>query len=135
MKALIEGTRLTHKTIGQRTGVTSGTISRWREKYGWQRPPGAAPSWRKASGRWVPVVLGRVLAQRIRIQAERLVSEIERAPRVDPEELKEALSLLEEARLGQYIRRGRRLMPPRNPPPPPEKPRAAGASTTAARRL
>jgi hypothetical protein len=120
VKALIEGTRLPHKVIGHRTGVNPGTVSRWREKYGWQRPPGAPPSTRRPGTRYVPVLLGRALSQRIRIQAERLVTEIERAPRVDPEELKEALSLLEEARLAQYVRRGQRLMPPRHPPPPPE---------------
>ena len=37
VRQLVEGTRLPFKVIGHRTGVNSGTISRWAEKHGWQR--------------------------------------------------------------------------------------------------
>jgi hypothetical protein len=43
VRQLVEGTRLPFKVIGHRTGVNSGTISRWAEKHGWQRPAGACP--------------------------------------------------------------------------------------------
>ena len=119
VRALVEGSRLPFRVIGERTGVHSGTISRWTEKHQWQRPPGAAASTRRPPGtRYVPVLLGRALSQRLRIQAERLVSDIERAPQVDPAALAEALDLLARAREAQQVRRGRRLMPPPNPPEP-----------------
>jgi hypothetical protein len=98
--------------IADRTGVNQGTISRWIEKHGWTRPPGAWPSTRRPGRRYVPVLVGRALAQRLRIQAERLVSEIEEAPAVDPAALAEALVLLERARAEQQIRRTRRRRPP-----------------------
>jgi hypothetical protein len=117
VRDLVENTTLTFRTIGQRTGVNSGTVSRWAEKHGWKRPPGSWHSTRRPERRYVPSVVGRVLAMRLRVQAERLVSEIESAPTVDAAALAEALNLLAQARAEQTVRRGKRLTPP---PPPPE---------------
>jgi hypothetical protein len=124
-RELVETTTHTYRTIATRTGVNSGTISRWAEKQGWTRPPGAWPQNRRPERRHVPVLVGRVLAQRLRVQAERLVRAIEDAPAVDPAALAEALALLERARAEQQIRRTKKRRPP-DPPPagaaPPEKP-------------
>lgn len=112
---LIERTCLPHATIAYRTGVNKGTVSRWAAKYGWVRPPGATPYRPRPETRYVPVLIGRALAQRLRIQAERLIGEIERAPRVDPAALSEALNLLVQAREEQKTRRTRLRMPPPRP--------------------
>lgn len=122
VRDLVENTTLTFKTIGVRTRVNSGTISRWAEKHGWKRPPGAWPPNRRPERRYVPAVIGRALATRLRVQAERLVSEIESAPTVDPAALAEALSLLAQAREEQKVRRAKRLTPP-PPLPEPDAPR------------
>jgi hypothetical protein len=127
-RRLVETTRLTFETIGARIGVNAGTISRWKDKHGWRRPPGSSPSRPRKAGRYVPVLLGRALSQRLRIQAERLLSDIERAAAVDPAALTDALRLLAEAREAQRVRRGRRLQPP--PPkeaPPPGEAASQGA--------
>lgn len=112
VRHLVETTRLPFRVIAERTRVNSGTVSRWAEKHGWQRPPGAHPFARRPEKRYVPVVLGRALSQRLRVQAERLLSEIEAAPQVDPAALAEAGRLLAEAREAQFVRRGRRYAPP-----------------------
>jgi hypothetical protein len=135
-RQLVEGTTLPHKVIGARVGVDKGTISRWIEKHGWVRPPGASKSSRRPGARYVPVLVGRALSQRLRIQAERLVAEIEAAPQVDADKLAQALDLVAKARAEQHVRRGRRTMPP--PPgsiPPPEpKPRKTWDRSEAAAR-
>jgi hypothetical protein len=124
VRQLVETTRLAHKIIAQRIGIDPGTVSRWRAKYGWKRPPGAAPSYRMP-GRYVPVLIGRSLAQRLRIQAERFVAEMEQAQNVDPRKLQAALLLLDKAREEQAIRRGKRREPPPGHPPlgTPKRPR------------
>jgi hypothetical protein len=73
----------------------------------------------------VPVLIGRALAQRLRVEAERLIREIEDSAQVDPGALAQALALLERARAEQQVRRGKRLRPP-DPP-------AAGAAPLEAR--
>lgn len=121
-RRLVETTRLTFREIGAKIGVDPGTISRWKDKHGWTRPPYSWPSRPRRAGRYVPVLLGRALSQRLRIQAERLLTEIERAPAVGPASLAEASRLLTEARSAQAVRRGCRLQPP----PPAETPPADG---------
>jgi hypothetical protein len=116
VRVLIEGSRLDFRTIARKTGVNNGTVSRWAEKYGWTRPPGATPFARRPERRYQPVLVGRALAGRLRAQAERLVAAVEAAPAVDPAALAEALRLLAEAREAQKVRRGR--LPPRPRPPP-----------------
>lgn len=133
VRHLVETTRLPHRTIARRTGVNGGTISRWAAKHGWTRPPGAWPSSPRSERRYVPVLIGRALAQRLRIQAERLLSDIERAPAVDPATLAEALRLLTEAREEQRVRRTRKLMPP--PPPQRDETDPAAAKKERRRRL
>jgi hypothetical protein len=112
VRDLVENTRLPFRTIAHRTGVNSGTVSRWAERHGWTRPPGAAAFLRRPEDRYKPVIVGRVLATRLRVQAERLVAAIEAAPSVEPAALAEALDLLARAREEQAVRRSRRLRPP-----------------------
>lgn len=123
VKALIETTTLPHRVIAKRAGVDKGTVSRWRAAHGWTRPPGASLSNPRPDQRYRPVLIGRALAQRLRAQAERLVSEIERAPAVDPAALAQALGLLAQAREEQQVRRTRKRLPP--PPPSPAEADAA----------
>ncbi|MFL5200454.1 MAG: hypothetical protein ACJ8BE_26625, partial [Microvirga sp.] len=84
MRHLVETTTFPFRVIAVRTGVNSGTIARWTEKHGWTRPPGAWPRNARPERRYEPVLIGRVLATRLRLQAERLLREIESAPAVDP---------------------------------------------------
>ncbi|QFU15677.1 hypothetical protein [Microvirga thermotolerans] len=120
-KHLIETTCLPLASIAFRVRIDKSTVSRWAAKYGWRRPPGAWPSGRKISDRPAPVPIGRVLAQRLRIQAERLVQAVESSPQVDPGALAEALRLLAMAREEQRARRGK---------PPPAPSRSAPAETS-----
>ena len=92
-RQLIEGTCLTMAVIGERLGVTQGTISRWCERYDWERPEGAFPLRRRPERRWVQPMVGWVLVRRLRYQAERLLRDLEAAPQVDPQKLAEALEL------------------------------------------
>src|SRR3954451_24726647 len=91
VKALGETPSLPVKNIARRVNLNSGTLSRWVQRHGWTRPPGAPKLCPRPERRWVPVIQGRVLAAaRLRAQAERLIGEIEGAPRVDAERLAEA---------------------------------------------
>lgn len=115
VRHLVETTALPHRVIAERTRVDKGTISRWSAKHGWTRPPRARKAAPRDAKRYVPVMIGRVLATRLRIQAERLVAEIEATERVDPAALAEAIRLLGVAREEQIKRRGRqRERPPRD---------------------
>jgi len=105
VRHLVETTTFPYQVIAVRTGVNSGTIARWTEKHGWTRPPGAWPRNARPERRYEPVLIGRVLATRLRLQAERLLREIESAPAVDPAALDAALTLLGRAREEQQIRR------------------------------
>jgi hypothetical protein len=112
VRQLVEGTRLPFKVIGHRTAVNGGTISRWAEKYAWQRPAGAWSSHRRPERRWAKPLIGRVLASRLRGQAERLLRDLEAAPAVDPAKLDEALTLVARAREEWQNRAPRRGEPP-----------------------
>jgi hypothetical protein len=117
VRAYMETTTLTHEQIAARTGVSSSTISDWWAKHGWTRPPGSFPHRRPPEER---TIKPWALASRLRMQAERLLEEIERADRVDPAALAEALRLTAEAcDLRRHVRRSRQGVPP---PPPPEPP-------------
>lgn len=129
VRHLIETTRKTYREIDTLTGVNHGTIARWVEAHGWTRPPGAAPRTARPEKRWVPVLVGEALARRMRVQAERLVAEIERAPSVDPAALAGALNLLAQAREEQKVRRGKKRQPP--PPRPPPDPAVTAAMEAA----
>src|SRR4051812_31681428 len=83
-KHLIETTILPYRAVAARVGVNGGTIARCVEKHGWTRPPGASIRWGRPERRFQPVMIGRALAQRLRVQAERLVTDIEAAREVDP---------------------------------------------------
>jgi hypothetical protein len=137
VRHLVETTRLPYKIIAERTNVNAGTVSRWVAKHGWQRPPGAWPRAPRPDARYVPNVIGRALATRLRAQAERLLADIESADTVDPAALAEAIGLLERARAEQRVRRGQRLVPPpapRAPRPKPEPDAAARARIRETRR-
>ncbi|MGJ3265151.1 MAG: hypothetical protein ACFE0R_18155 [Salinarimonas sp.] len=124
VRALIEGTILSHREIAARTGVHAGTVSRWAARHRWARPPGACrPAPRPAAARHTPNRIGRALARALVAECDRLVTSITAAARPDPAALAEALDLLARARAEQRIRRRRRLTPPTNPPPPKRKPK------------
>jgi hypothetical protein len=136
VRQLVEGTRLPFKVIGHRTAVNGGTISRWAEKYAWQRPAGAWSSHRRPERRWAKPLIGRVLASRLRGQAERLLRDLEAAPAVDPAKLDEALTLVARAREEWQNRAPRRREPaaarappgrPVRPAEKPARPRRGGA--------
>src|SRR3954471_3550626 len=111
-KALVETTTLPLKTIARRVNLNSGTLSRWVQRHGWTRPPGAPKLCPHPERRWVPVIQGRVLAARLRAQAERLIREIEGAPRVDAARLAEAQRILREARAAYHTPRPKKRQPP-----------------------
>src|SRR5829696_1354980 len=123
VRHLVETTPFPYQVIAVRTGVNSGTIARWTEKHGWTRPPGAWPRNARPERRYEPVLIGRVLATRLRLQAERLLREIESAPAVDPTALDAALTLLTRAREEQQIRRTRKRRPPDPASVPVKRPR------------
>src|SRR5688500_13076645 len=80
---LVETTCEPQHVIAVAAGVDKGTVSRWMHKHGWKRPEGAAPSYphvnRKVAA---PLPSAADLARRLRVQAERLIAEIESAPAV-----------------------------------------------------
>ena len=112
-RQLVEGTCLTMRVIGARVGVAQGTISRWCQRYDWQRPEGAFPLQRRPERRWVQPMVGWLLVRRLRYQAERLLRDLEAAPEVDAQKLAEALGLTERARAMMRQRKpsDRRLVP------------------------
>jgi hypothetical protein len=112
VKKMVETTTLPHRTIASVAHVTAGTVSRWTAKHGWSRPEGAAKPRPHTETRYVPNLIGRVLATRLRLQAERLLHDLEAAPAVDPAVLDLALTLLARARAEQNVRRGKRRVPP-----------------------
>ncbi|WP_029032123.1 hypothetical protein [Salinarimonas rosea] len=124
VRSLIEGTIDSHRELAARTGVDSGTISRWAARHGWTRPPGACrPAPRPPEARYTRNRIGRTLAREILAACTRLVDAIEADPRPDPAALAEALDLLARARAESRVRRRRRLNPPTSPPPPERKPK------------
>jgi hypothetical protein len=86
-------------------------------KHGWKRPEGAAPSYPHVNRKLAaPLPSSADLARRLRVQAERLMAEIEKAPAVDPAAVAEALMLLDRVREAQKIRHPQK---PHTPAPPP----------------
>jgi transposase len=112
VKKLVETTTLSHRDIAAVGQVDKGTVSRWIAKHGWTRPEGAAKPCPRHETRYVPAMIGRVLASRLRLQAERLLRDLEAAPAVDPAALDEALTLLARARAEQQVRRAKKRLPP-----------------------
>jgi hypothetical protein len=109
VRYLIEHTDLSYQRISEKTGASSGIITRWVRDQGWKRPPGApratdmVPTLR-ASGR----LKLRKLAGRLQAIAERYVRELEETRGVDLNKLIEALQVLRMARLEVMGNRGRR---------------------------
>ena len=108
MRYLFEHTDLTYAEIAAQTGVTLGTITRWKRQHRWRRPAHApratesVPDWR--AGRRLKL---RKLAVRLRTQAERCVRDLEAQPETDVETLMRALQVLKVVRLEVMGRRGR----------------------------
>ena len=112
VRRLIEQTTLTYGEISAKTGVGRASICRWSRDGGWQRPP-LAP---RATDRVPRARAGqklklRLLAERLRVLAERAVAELEADPGVDLDRLMQALQLLKMARLEAMGRRRRRRLP------------------------
>jgi hypothetical protein len=110
VRYLFEHTDLTYAEIAAQTGVTLGTITRWKRHHRWRRPAHApratesVPDWR--AGRRLKL---RKLAVRLRTQAERCVRDLEAQPETDVETLMRALQVLKVVRLEAMGRRGRGL--------------------------
>ncbi|HXO68127.1 MAG TPA: hypothetical protein VN838_04115 [Bradyrhizobium sp.] len=108
VRYLFEHTDLTYAEIAAQTGVTLGTITRWKRHHRWRRPAYApratdsVPDWR--AGRRLKL---RKLAVRLRVQAERCVRDLEAQPETDVETLMRALQALKVVRLEAMGRRGR----------------------------
>ncbi len=109
VRHLIEKTTLTYGEIARRTGVGRASICRWTRDHAWVRDPWAPratdtlPTARAGQRRKL-----RLLAERLRVLAERHVRELEEAPQVDADKLMQALQLLKMARLEAMGRRRRR---------------------------
>jgi hypothetical protein len=117
VRRLIETTCEPQHVIALAAGVDKGTVSRWMNKHGWKRPEGAAPSYRHVNKKLAaPLPSSADLARRLRVQAERLIGEIEKAPTVDPAAVAEALVLLDRVREAQKVRQPRKPRPPAPPP-------------------
>ncbi len=109
VRHLIEKTRLTYGEIAARTGVGRASICRWTRDQAWVRDvfaPRATDTLPTArAGQKLKL---RLLAERLRIIAERYVRELEEAPLIDADRLMQALQLLKMARLEAMGRRRRR---------------------------
>src|SRR5437868_1602107 len=108
VRHLFEHTDLTYAEIAAQTGVTHGTIARWKRQHRWRRPAYApratdsVPDWR--AGRRLKL---RKLAARLRAQAERCVRDLEAQPETNVETLMRALQVLKVVRLEAMGHRGR----------------------------
>jgi hypothetical protein len=108
VRGLVEGTVLTYSEIAARTGVAQASICRWTRDGQWKRPlfaPRATdtvPSHRAGAR-----LKARTLAARLSALAERYIRELEEAPSVDPDQLREALELLKMAKLAARPKRRR----------------------------
>jgi hypothetical protein len=109
VRHLIECTALTYSEITAKTGVGRASISRWARDGGWARPLDApratdrVPTARASQKRKL-----RLLAERLRMLAERYLRELEETPGVDLDKLVQALQVLKMARLEAQGRRRRR---------------------------
>jgi hypothetical protein len=108
VRRLIEQSRLTYAEISAKTGVGCASISRWSRDGGWQRPlfaPRATDT--VPTARASQKLKLRLLAERLRLQAERCVRELEEAPN-EIDKLMQALQVLKIARLEAQGRHRRR---------------------------
>lgn len=109
VRQLIEETTLTYDQIAARTQVGRASISRWSRDFAWTRPFDAPRATdRMPTRRALQHKKLRTLAERLRLLAERHVTELERAPQIDADKLMAALQLLKMARLQAMGRRRRR---------------------------
>lgn len=109
VRRLIEQTTLTYSQIAARSGVGRASISRWSRDFAWTRPFDAPRATdRMPTRRALQHKKLRMLAERLRLLAERHVTELERAPQIDADKLMAALELLKMARLQAQGRRRRR---------------------------
>lgn len=109
VRRLIEQTTLTYSEIAAKTGVGRASICRWARDGAWQRPlfaPRATDT--VPSARAGQKLKLRKLAERLRLLAERAVGELEAAPNVDLDRLRQALEVMKMARLEAQGRRRRR---------------------------
>jgi hypothetical protein len=111
VRALIEQTPLTYGEIARRTGVGRASICRWTRDGGWQRhvfaPRATDTIPRPRAGQKLKL---RLLAERLRMLAERYLRELEDARCVDVDKLMQALEVVKMARLEAMGRSHRRRM-------------------------
>lgn len=99
VRHLIEETTLPYEDITAKTGVASGTISKWMHDFGWRRPPYAPV----ATDTLPPARAGRklklrMLGNRLHLLAERCATEMWNSPAVDIDRLLQAMRVLRTAR-------------------------------------
>lgn len=100
VRRLIEETTLTHRQIMARTGVTNGTISKWRRDFGWKRPlfaPIASDTLPTLRARHK--LKRRMLGNRLHALAERAAHELGNSATVDLDRLVAAIEVMKMARL------------------------------------
>lgn len=99
VRALWETTRLTVRVIADRTGVSTGTVTRWAHAGVWRRPPGAPRAWddRPGARRRADVRRCRAIDGALD-EAEARIAALEAGGRVDPERLEAAIVALQLAR-------------------------------------
>src|SRR3954464_8591307 len=100
VKHLVEHTDLSFAQIAAKTGVTDCIISLWARDGSWQRPPNA-PRAAGSEGRRRPTRRWKLRKLGIQLEAlaERHVRELEASPRLDVENVMQALQVLKMARL------------------------------------
>ncbi|MBV9347645.1 MAG: hypothetical protein JO245_06685, partial [Pseudolabrys sp.] len=95
VRRLIEGTTLTYGEIAARTGVGRASICRWTRDGAWRRPdfaPRATDTIPRArAGQKLKL---RLLAERLRVLAERWLTALEAADNPDPARLAQTLAVL-----------------------------------------
>jgi hypothetical protein len=117
VRRLIEETTLSHTEIRARTGVTTGTISKWRRDGGWQRPlfaPMANDTLPTPRARHR--LKRRLLGSRLHALAEHTADELSHSATVDLDRLTGAIQVMKMARL-EYTHTPRRRRAPGEPAP------------------
>jgi transcriptional regulator with XRE-family HTH domain len=121
VRRLIEETTLSHSQIEARTGVTRGTIAKWKRDGSWQRPAFAQQAYdTRPTARARHKLKLRLLGSRLHALAERYVEELTASPTVDLDRLIAAIQVMNMARL-EYMSapRLRRVLGSPKPAPRP----------------
>lgn len=107
IRDLVQGTTLSYREIGARTGVSAATVSRHARRGRWLRPDtGFAAEHYTEEGR--RILRRRAFAERLMRQAERHVFDLEMNPTASPRAIDKALRLARAAASFDALDRPRR---------------------------